>query len=145
MCVKRKIRLQRPGLWWPWNVLITWTTIKLSHRKKDTELQKIYKDQKWIFQVSIHLYHHFLPNNHVASLTQVFLSRCAHWNHLWRVKTINCLVGVLGGSVGWTSDLGSGHGLTVQEFKPHIRLAAVNAEPTLDPLCPSPACTLSKK
>ena len=37
----------------------------------------------------------------------------------------------------------SGHDLTVHEFKPHIGLAAVSTEPTLDPvspisLCPSP-------
>ena len=30
--------------------------------------------------------------------------------------------GHLGGSVGWASDFGSGHDLTVCGFEPHIRL-----------------------
>ena len=47
--------------------------------------------------------------------------------------------GHLGGSVVWASDFGSGHDLTVCEFKPHIRLTAVkpvSTEPTLDALSP---------
>ena len=51
------------------------------------------------------------------------------------------------GSVGGASDFGSGHDLAVHEFEPHIGLAAVSTEPTLDPLspslCPSPTCSLS--
>ena len=46
----------------------------------------------------------------------------------------------LGGSVSWTSDLGSGHGL-VLKFETHIRLstrlATVRAEPASNPLSPS--------
>ena len=38
-------------------------------------------------------------------------------------------MGHLGGLNGWASNLGSGHDHTVDEFKPHLRLAAVNAEP----------------
>ena len=42
--------------------------------------------------------------------------------------------------------LGSGHDLTVREFKPNVGLSAVSAEPALDPLppflCPSLARTL---
>ena len=57
------------------------------------------------------------------------------------------------GAPGWLSwlsvQLCSGHDLVVHEFKPHIRLAAVSAEPASDPLspslCPSPTCILSKK
>ena len=37
--------------------------------------------------------------------------------------------GHLGGSVGWVSDLGSGHDLMVYEFKPHIGLCADSVEP----------------
>ena len=37
--------------------------------------------------------------------------------------------GHLGGSVGQASDFGSGHDLTVCEFKPCIRLSAVSTEP----------------
>ena len=33
-------------------------------------------------------------------------------------------MGHLGGSVGWASDFGSGHDLTVCEFEPHIRICA---------------------
>ena len=36
-----------------------------------------------------------------------------------------------------TLDFGSGHDLTVCEFKPHVGLFAVSAEPTWDPLSPS--------
>ena len=35
------------------------------------------------------------------------------------------------------SDFGSGHGLAVREFEPHVRLSAVSTEPALDPLAPS--------
>ena len=38
-------------------------------------------------------------------------------------------VGRLGGSVGWASDFGSGHDLTVREFEPHIGLCADSSEP----------------
>ena len=38
-------------------------------------------------------------------------------------------LGRLGGSVGWASDLGSGHDLAVCEFKPRIRLWADSSEP----------------
>ena len=42
-----------------------------------------------------------------------------------------------GGSVGWASDLGSGHDLTDPEFKPCIGFIAVSTEPALEPLSPS--------
>ena len=38
-------------------------------------------------------------------------------------------MGCLGGSVGWASDFGSGHDLTIREFKPRIRLCADSSEP----------------
>ena len=42
------------------------------------------------------------------------------------------------GAPGWLSrlsiDFGSGHGLIVHEFEPHIGLSAVSTEPALDPL-----------
>ena len=43
----------------------------------------------------------------------------------------------LGGSVSGASDFSSGHDLAVAEFKPRIGIAAVGAEPALDPLSPS--------
>ena len=59
-------------------------------------------------------------------------------------------VGRLGGSVGWVSDFGSGHDVTVHEFETHVRLCADSSEPgacfgfrvSLF-LCPSPTCALS--
>ena len=42
------------------------------------------------------------------------------------------------------SDFGSGHDLTVREFKPCIGLCAVSAEPASDPLSPSLSACLSK-
>ena len=58
--------------------------------------------------------------------------------------------GRLGGSVGDTTDFGSGHGLTVGEFEPHVRLCADSSEPgacldSVSPslsLCPSPVHAL---
>ena len=48
-----------------------------------------------------------------------------------------------------TPDLGSGHDLTVCEFKPCIRLCVDGGEPAWDSaslsLCPSSACALSLK
>ena len=41
-----------------------------------------------------------------------------------------------GGSLGSASDFGSGHGLEVCEFEPHVGLAAVSMEPTSNPLSP---------
>ena len=38
-------------------------------------------------------------------------------------------MGRLGGSVGWASDFGSGHDLTVREFEPRIGLWADGSEP----------------
>ena len=60
-------------------------------------------------------------------------------------------VGHLGGSVGWASDSGSGHDLTVREFEPHVVLCADGSEPgacfqnlcLLLSLCPFPAHALS--
>ena len=62
----------------------------------------------------------------------------------------NTLVGHLGGSVGWVSDFGSRHDLTVCEFEPHVGLCADSSEPGA---CfglwvslshsPYPACALS--
>lgn len=46
-------------------------------------------------------------------------------------------MGCLGGSVGYTSDFGSGHDLRVHEFGPCIRLSTVNIEPASDLLSPS--------
>ena len=40
-----------------------------------------------------------------------------------------CFLGRLGGSVGWASDFGSGHDLTVREFEPSIGLCADSSEP----------------
>ena len=37
--------------------------------------------------------------------------------------------GRLGGSVGWASDFGSGHDLTVREFEPRVGLRADSLEP----------------
>ena len=57
--------------------------------------------------------------------------------------------GHLGGSVHEMLEFGSGHDITVPEFKPHIRLSAVSAELASDPLSPSLSaclpltCTLS--
>ena len=55
-----------------------------------------------------------------------------------------------GGSVGWASDFGSGHGPAVREFEPRVGLCADRSEPGACfgfcvslALCPSPACTLS--
>ena len=48
-------------------------------------------------------------------------------------------MGCLGGLVGGASDFDSGHDLMVLEFQPHIGLAAVSAEPSLDPLSLSPS------
>ena len=45
--------------------------------------------------------------------------------------------GRLGVSVGEASDIGSGLGLTVCEFKPRVGLSAVSTEPPSDPLSPS--------
>ena len=62
-------------------------------------------------------------------------------------------VGAPGGSVGSASDFGSGHDLTVCEFKPCVGLCADSSEPgaccfgfcvSLS-LCPSPVHALSQK
>ena len=50
--------------------------------------------------------------------------------------------GRLGVSVGEASDIGSGLGLTVCEFKPRVGLSAVSTEPPSDPLPPSPSAPL---
>ena len=55
-----------------------------------------------------------------------------------------------GGSVGWASNFGSGHDLTIREFEPHVRLAAISTEPTLDSfpavsVPPQLACSISQK
>ena len=42
-----------------------------------------------------------------------------------------------------TLDFGSGHDLTVHEFKPHVGLCAGGTEPAWDPLWPSPLLVLS--
>ena len=39
------------------------------------------------------------------------------------------LAGRLGGSIGWASDFGSGHDLTVREFEPRVGLCADSSEP----------------
>ena len=48
-------------------------------------------------------------------------------------------MGHLGGSVGWASDFGSGHDLTVRVFKPRFGLCADSSElePVLDSVSPS--------
>ena len=38
-------------------------------------------------------------------------------------------LGLLGGSAGYMSDLGSGHDLMVREFEPHVGLCADSSEP----------------
>ena len=38
-------------------------------------------------------------------------------------------LGRLGGSVGWATDFGSGHDLTVHEFEPRVGLWADGSEP----------------
>ena len=38
-------------------------------------------------------------------------------------------LGHLGGSVGWATDFGSGHDLTVREFEPHVGFCADSSEP----------------
>ena len=62
-----------------------------------------------------------------------------------RVKTGSAWVAQL--AKCWTPDLGSGHYLTVCEFKPHIGLNAESSEPAWDyvspSFCPSPALSLS--
>ena len=47
--------------------------------------------------------------------------------------------GHLGGSVGKASDFGSGHGLGICEFEPHVRLCAdiQSLEPVSDSVSPS--------
>ena len=42
---------------------------------------------------------------------------------------ITCTLESLGGSVGWASDLGSGHDLRVRGFKPCTELCADSSEP----------------
>ena len=60
------------------------------------------------------------------------------WTPHWVYRLLkNKILGHLGGSVGWVSDFGSGHDLTVCEFEPRIRLTAVSMEPASDPLFPS--------
>ena len=46
------------------------------------------------------------------------------------------LLGHLGGSASSVSDLGSGNGLMVREFEPHIGLCAVSGEAVWDSLSP---------
>ena len=41
----------------------------------------------------------------------------------------NLNFGHLGGSVGWASNVGSGHHLTVREFQPQVGLCADSSEP----------------
>ena len=41
----------------------------------------------------------------------------------------NEVLGRPGGSVGWASDLGSGHDLVVCEFEPRVGLCADSSEP----------------
>ena len=64
--------------------------------------------------------------------------------------TVMIFEGHLGGSVSWASDVGSGHDLTVSEFKPRVGLCADSSEPGTCfgfcvplSLCPSPAHVLS--
>ena len=40
-------------------------------------------------------------------------------------------------SISCASDFSSGYDLTVHEFEPHVGLATVSTEPSLDPLSPS--------
>ena len=77
------------------------------------------------------------------------VSETASWVRLEELLRIPSARGCLGGSVSWASAFGSGHDLTVCEFKPCIRLCADSLEPALDSvspcLCHSPACALSLK
>ena len=45
--------------------------------------------------------------------------------HLFKLGRL----GRLGGSVGWASDFGSGHDLTVRGFEPRVELCADSSEP----------------
>ena len=65
-------------------------------------------------------------------------------------STAYSLLGHLGGSVGWASNFGSGHDLTVCGFEPYIGLYADSSESRACfwscvslSLCPSPAHALS--
>ena len=66
------------------------------------------------------------------------------------INILKIKLGHLGGSVGETSDFGSGHDLTVHGFKLHIWLCADSSEPgaclrfcVSFSLCPTPALTFS--
>ena len=88
----------------------------------------------WLYQ--------FLSSYHTCS--SLFLH--IHWHPFKN----NTAMGRLGGSVGWASDFGSSHDLTVGGFKPRDGLCAVSSEPgtcfgfcvSLS-LCPSPVHALS--
>ena len=66
------------------------------------------------------------------------------WTKIPHSFKINLLQGCLGGSVGWVSDLGSGHDLAVCEFKPCVGLCADSLDPgacfwfCVSPLGPPP-------
>ena len=48
----------------------------------------------------------------------------------WQAYSKMCVdTGSLGGSVGWVTDFGSGHDLTVCEFEPRVGLCADCSEP----------------
>ena len=52
---------------------------------------------------------------------------------MWRlIKILKNLMGHLGGSVGWASDFGSGHDLTVCGFEPRVWLCTDSVEPAGD-------------
>ena len=61
------------------------------------------------------------------------MDKCSQLSEHFLMENTNFILkileGRLGGSVGWASDFGSGHDLTVREFKPHVGLCADGSEP----------------
>ena len=80
-----------------------------------------------------HLNQHFQALDHsprrVCNLTLVLQVTLIH-SILVTIRLVkNGFLGHLGGSVGWASDFGSGHDLTVPEFDPCVGLCADSSEP----------------
>ena len=96
----------------------------------------------------------FPPGKYAATLGRpfrLFLGVCVFAFHVKNFFTFEKQQGGrLGGSVGWVSDFGSGHDLTVREFENRVGLWADGSEPgacfrfcvSLS-LCPSPVHALS--
>ena len=54
-----------------------------------------------------------------------------------------CVIGRLGGSVGYASNFGSGHDLTAREFEPRVGLCADGSAQSLEPVSDSVSPPLS--